>query len=118
MMETVTPRIYLLPLVLTMAALTPTPSAAAVITFDAQPTGTMTPGASFTEAGFTVTAINGGHPTDILTLVNIGAPHQNVAVDGDISNGDGFGTQFQITLTGGGLFNLDSIDIGNLGTDS
>ena len=113
-MERVIPSVYLLPLVLTMAAL---PSTAGIITFDALSTGTMTPGASFTEAGFTVTAIDGGHPADILTLVNIGAPHQNVAIDGGTGNGDGFGTVFRITLTGGGLFNLNSLDIGNIGSD-
>lgn len=113
-MKRTIPRVYLLPLALTMSAL---PSMAGIITFDALPAGTMTPGASFTEAGFTVTAIDGGHPADILTLVNIGAPHQNVSVDGGTANGDVFGTLFQITLTGGGLFNLNSIDIGNIGSD-
>jgi len=81
---------------------------AGTITFDTQPTGTFS---SFTEAGFTVTAIP-GNPGDTSTIQNVGGTNQNVLVDGNPN--DVFGTLTEITQTGGGLFSLVSLDVGNL----
>lgn len=87
---------------------------AGVITFEGQPVGAMAQGASFQEAGFTITATTNpsNHPTDQATIYNTGS---NLVVgDGDIT--DFFGTLLDITLTGGGTFNVTSLDTANLGT--
>jgi hypothetical protein len=81
---------------------------AATITFDAQPTGAIS---SFTEAGYTISSMV-GDPGDVATIVNVGAPNENVVVDGNPN--DVFGTLMVITKTGGGLFNLVSLEVANL----
>ncbi|MFY9972052.1 MAG: PEP-CTERM sorting domain-containing protein [Roseiarcus sp.] len=81
---------------------------AATITFDTQPTGAIS---SFTEAGYTISSVP-GDPGDIATIVNVGAPNQNVVVDGNPN--DVYGTLMVITKTGGGSFNLVSLDVANL----
>jgi hypothetical protein len=81
---------------------------AATITFDTQPTGAIS---SFTEAGFTISSTV-GDPGDVATIQNVGAPNQNVVVDGNPN--DVFGTLLVIKKTGGGLFNLLSLDVANL----
>jgi hypothetical protein len=81
---------------------------AATITFDTQPTGAIS---SFTEAGFTITSTV-GDPGDVATIQNVGAPNENVVVDGNPD--DPFGTLLVIKKTGGGLFNLVSLDVANL----
>ncbi len=96
-----------------LAAVVAGPASAGVITFNSQPVGLMVAGSSFTEAGFTVTAVP-GDPGDEPNIVNIGGTNLNVAEDGNPN--DVFGTELQITATGAGLFSLSSIDVGNLGT--
>jgi hypothetical protein len=81
---------------------------AATITFDTQPTGAIS---SFTESGFTISSMT-GDPGDVATIQNVGAPNENVVVDGNPD--DVFGTLLVITKTGGGLFNLVSLDVANL----
>jgi hypothetical protein len=78
------------------------------ITFDAQPTGAIS---SFTDGGFTIVGIP-GDPGDEPTIQNVGAPNQNVVVDGNPN--DGFGSLLEITKTGGGTFSLASLDVANL----
>jgi hypothetical protein len=81
---------------------------AGTITFDTQPTGTFS---SFTESGYTVTAIP-GDPGDTSTIQNVGGANQNVLVDGNPN--DVFGTLTEITRTGGGPFSLVSLQVANL----
>lgn len=90
-------------------------ASAGVITFDGQAVGAMAANSSFTEAGFTITAtINpSDHPTDQATIVDLGSGNHAVG-DGDIS--DFFGTLLDITLTGGGTFDVTSLDAANLGS--
>jgi len=81
---------------------------AATITFDTQPTGVIS---SFTEAGYTISSPT-GDPGDEATIQNVGAPNQNVVVDGNAD--DPYGTLLVIKKTGGGLFSLVSLDVANL----
>jgi hypothetical protein len=94
--------------VTSLSAVTPICATAATITFDTQPTGAIS---SFTEAGFTISSTV-GDPGDVATIQNVGAPNQNVVVDGNPF--DVFGTLLVIKKTGGGLFNLKSLDVANL----
>ena len=66
---------------------------------------------SFTEAGFTISSAP-GDPGDVATIQNVGAPNENVVVDGNPDNS--FGTLLVIKKTDGGLFNLVSLDVANL----
>jgi len=84
------------------------PARANIITFNGQPTGTIT---SFTEDGFTIESTP-GNPGDTSTLQNVGGTNQNVLVDGNPN--DPFGTVTRITRTDGGHFSLVSLDVGNL----
>lgn len=84
---------------------------AETITFDGQPAGQMTSGSSFTEGDFTITALP-GDPGDTALLVNVGSPNNNVFVDGNPY--DVYGTVIQITLTNGGTFDLNSLDVADL----
>jgi PEP-CTERM motif len=94
--------------VTSLSAVTPVCASTATITFDTQPTGAIS---SFTEAGFTISSTV-GDPGDIATIQNVGAPNENVVVDGNPN--DVFGSLLVIKKTGGGLFNLVSLDVANL----
>src|SRR5450432_4054398 len=65
----------------------------------------MSPGSSFTSGAFTVTEWSFSHVEDPVTMTNNGFTDGNPF--------DDFGTTVVITLTGGGLFDLTSIDVGN-----
>jgi hypothetical protein len=94
--------------VTSLSAVTPVCASTATITFDTQPTGAIS---SFTEAGFTISSTV-GDPGDVATIQNVGAPNENVVVDGNPN--DVFGSLLVIKKTGGGLFNLVSLDVANL----
>jgi hypothetical protein len=94
--------------VTSLSAVTPVCASTATITFDTQPTGAIS---SFTEGGFTISSTV-GDPGDVATIQNVGAPNENVVVDGNPN--DVFGSLLVIKKTGGGLFNLVSLDVANL----
>jgi hypothetical protein len=86
---------------------------AAIINFESLTPGLQTGGTFPVEAGFYIfmEISNFGDDADI---VNIGGVHGNVLEDGRPS--DPFGSVITISLVGGGLFNLNSVDIANFGT--
>jgi hypothetical protein len=84
-----------------------------LITFDNQSTGVIK--GSFTEGLFTISALPGGPPansSDTATIIDVGAPDYNVVVDGN--DNDVYGTLLTISLTDGGLFSVNSIDVADL----
>lgn len=83
---------------------------AATLTFNDQPAGSIGNGGSFTEGAFTITSNPTGDAGNYVTIYDDGGT--NVLVDGSPS--DVFGTLAVITLTGGGLFDVQSLDVGNL----
>jgi hypothetical protein len=84
---------------------------AEVINFNDQTAGTsMANGGSITEGDFTITSIFTGDPGNYVTFANLGSV--NGIVDGN--NQDEFGTLAEITLTGGGTFQLNSLDVADL----
>ncbi len=82
-----------------------------IIDFENQAPGQYSAGYSFTEGAFTVTALP-GDPGNTMTIQDVGGSNGNVFVDGDI--GDEYGTEIEITLTAGGTFDLNSLDVADL----
>jgi len=111
MRPNVTRQISLFAAAVAIAVWAPPRANAAVITFDSQPVGQVAPNTVITEGPFGMFAF-GGPGGNTMTIQNIGGTHQNVAVDGNIT--DLNGTVFSIFLTGGGLFSLNSFDVANL----
>jgi len=83
---------------------------AVIINFESFTPGVQPSGAAFMEAGFYI-YIEPSNPGDVANIVNIGGVHGNVLEDSIPA--DDSGTAITISLPGGALFNLNSVDIAN-----
>jgi hypothetical protein len=82
---------------------------ATTITFDALPTGDLPANVAYTEGIYTITAFASSGGT--VEVVDLGGARGNVIEDNNA--GDFAGTSFRVTRTDGGIFSVDSIDVGN-----